>query len=86
MTTKEIKENKCNATIDFADDFGDNPCTFHCNLPLNHKGRHRETGDMYGKKYKLEWESIPRSIEEIEYIDKSISIDQYMDLNPDLEP
>ena len=51
----------CKSTISFGDDFGDNSCTFHCHLPLNHVGQHEEVGDMYGQKYRLNWEekSIP---------------------------
>ncbi len=45
----------CNATIVFGDDFGDNPTTFHCDLPCGHHGEHEENGEMYGKNYKLKW-------------------------------
>jgi hypothetical protein len=37
----------CNKKLNFADDFGDNPCTFHCGLPKGHKGKHKETGEMF---------------------------------------
>ena len=53
--------SKCNVTIEFGDDFGDNHTTFHCRLEKGHKGKHREKGDMsYDNKlthpYILEWE------------------------------
>lgn len=49
------KTEKCNATIKFGDDFGDNETTFHCQLKEGHRGEHEECGDMYGKKYALKW-------------------------------
>lgn len=49
-----MKTDVCNKEMEFADDFGDNPCTFHCNLPKGHKGKHRETGKGFnGQTYRL---------------------------------
>ena len=51
---------KCEATIEFGDDFGDNHCTFHCQLENGHEGPHKEIGDMgvvkYRMPYTLTWE------------------------------
>jgi len=55
------KEQKCDATIEFGDDYGDNSTTFHCELKKGHRGKHKETGRQYGWKqdrelpYILEW-------------------------------
>lgn len=47
---------KCQAVIKFADDFGDNEATFHCQLPLGHEGPHEEKGVMYETlPYTLQW-------------------------------
>lgn len=50
---------KCEATIEFGDDQGDNYTTFHCQLEDGHDGEHKEIGDMgYGGKnipYTLTW-------------------------------
>jgi len=53
--TKIIPKNKCNKTISFGDDYGDNETTFHCQLEKNHKSNHQECGTLYGSKYKVEW-------------------------------
>jgi hypothetical protein len=45
----------CDATIEFADDHGVNPTTFHCELLVGHEGKHQETGDMDGTPYTLTW-------------------------------
>jgi len=44
---------KCNATIEFGDDYGDNHCTFHCQLEDGHEGPHQEIGDMGNDKYRM---------------------------------
>lgn len=50
----------CKAIIQFGDDYGDNCSTFYCQLEEEHKGKHRESGDMGGGEkpipYFLEWE------------------------------
>jgi len=50
---------KCEATIVFGDDFGDNDTPMHCQLEDGHKGQHQEVGDMgYGEgpiPYSLTW-------------------------------
>ena len=53
-------KKKCNNIIIFADDEGDNSCTFHCELSKGHSGRHKETGMGYDKNgddvpFILEW-------------------------------
>lgn len=35
-------EGKCNARLFVADDYGDNHCTFTCQLEPDHSGPHRE--------------------------------------------
>ncbi len=48
----------CKSEIRFGDDFGDNPCTFHCELRKGHKGKHQETGRMYNQqRYKVVWDN-----------------------------
>ncbi len=44
---------KCDATIEFGDDYGDNHSTFHCQLEQGHEGPHQEKGDMGWEKYKM---------------------------------
>lgn len=64
---------KCSAIIEFGDDYGDNTCTFRCQLNEGHSDKHREIGNMgYGPEeqipYVLEWEgsSTVFSDEELE--------------------
>ena len=52
---KQEKTKTCKATIKFGDDFGDNVCTFHCELPKGHKGPHKEEGDLWEKHYIVIW-------------------------------
>lgn len=57
---KKPQKGKCNATIEFGDDYGDNCTTFRCNLKKGHKGKHQEKGDMgwddTTQPYTVEWE------------------------------
>jgi hypothetical protein len=49
--------NRCNAIISFGDDYGDNDCTFHCELEEGHDGKHLETGTIRKRMpYTLTWE------------------------------
>lgn len=50
-----MSDNNCKATIRFADDYGDNEATFHCELQAGHRGRHRESGMLY--------ETLPYAVE-----------------------
>lgn len=45
----------CNCRMVFGDDYGDNTCTFHCELIKGHRGNHRETGVLKGNSYVVEW-------------------------------
>ena len=50
---------KCKAIIEFADDYGDNHSTFHCQLEEGHEGLHSEKGVMGyedNMPYTLTWE------------------------------
>lgn len=47
----------CKSKIVFGDDYGDNDCTFHCQLEEGHNGMHEECGKMYDQPYKITWES-----------------------------
>ena len=50
------KMTRCKAIIEFADDYGDNHSTFHCQLEEGHKGNHSEKGVMRGyMPYALSW-------------------------------
>ncbi len=59
--------DKCKATIEFGDDYGDNNTTFHCQLEAKHSGTHKETGDMgYGAvpmPYTLTWEGSVKELD-----------------------
>jgi hypothetical protein len=35
----------CEARLELADDYGDNDCTFHCDLKKGHFGFHQERGN-----------------------------------------
>ena len=50
--------SKCKAIMEFGDDFGDNTCTFHCELEEGHEGLHQETGKMSGEQfpYTVTWD------------------------------
>lgn len=54
----KIKLETCGKTIEFGDDYGDNSCTFSCELQNGHDGQHRETGDIDGSKYTLYWMEV----------------------------
>lgn len=50
----------CNASIAFGDDYGDNSCTFHCQLEEGHTEKpggspHKEGGELYGQGYIVVW-------------------------------
>lgn len=56
---------KCKAIMVFGDDYGDNDCTFHCQLPEGHEGEHVKIGNMYRKfPYFIQWSNDMRSFEE----------------------
>lgn len=61
------EKKRCKATIKFGDDFGDNSCTFHCQLEAGHEGSHKEAGDMgYGvlpMPYTLTWEKSAKELD-----------------------
>lgn len=46
---------ECKSTIVLGDDYGDNDCTFHCQLEVGHGGMHVETGRIGLKKYSIVW-------------------------------
>lgn len=59
---------RCNAQIEFGDDFGDNTSTFFCKLNKGHKGKHKEIGDMaYAddetQPYILQWNDLKKKSE-----------------------
>ena len=60
---------KCGLTIEFGDDFGDNHCTFHCQLEKDHEGPHMEVGDMgYGRMpipYTLTWQGSQEELDKV---------------------
>ncbi len=65
---EKMTDARCEATISFGDDHGDNSATFHCQLPHGHKGDHQESGDMgYGQDfelpYTLRWPNDAKNIE-----------------------
>ena len=68
MSQWEHEHNRCNATIQFGDDHGDNSATFHCKLEKGHSGEHKETGNMgdekYGMPYTLTWEGDQKEVDE----------------------
>lgn len=45
-------EGKCNARLELGDDYGDNSCTFLCELNPDHQGRHKESCS----RFTMEWE------------------------------
>jgi len=57
---------KCRLSIQFGDDFGDNGCTFYCQLEKGHDGPHMEIGDMgWGKvkmPYTLTWQGSEEAL------------------------
>ena len=56
---------QCKAIIEFADDYGDNRSTFHCQLEEGHDGLHSEKGAM-GREddmpYTLTWEGTVEKV------------------------
>lgn len=56
----KIEKKRSSATIEFADDFGDNPCTFHCQREEGHEGEHFEEGDMGSKSYPMPYRLVWR--------------------------
>lgn len=59
---------KCKSSIEFGDDYGDNSCTFHCQLKIGHQGPCIEAAIMTGledepdKHYGLMWVEMDRMI------------------------
>ncbi len=52
----------CNVTIKLYDDFGNNPCTFHCALTEGHAGDHQETGELDGQAFNMTWQGTPMDV------------------------
>ena len=52
----------CTATLDFADDYGDNPCTMRCQLPEGHDGPHQEAGNLHMVAYTVTWNPLPGDV------------------------
>ena len=61
---------RCKGFIEFGDDYGDNSCTFHCQLEAGHSGPCIEAGIRRGsfrkpdKHYGLMWVEMERMIKE----------------------
>lgn len=57
---------RCESTIEFGDDYGDNVATFHCQLESGHTGIHKEVGDMGDEEhpmpYTLTWEGDSKNL------------------------
>jgi len=49
------EEHRCGETMSFGDDFGDNNCTFFCQLRRGHAGAHLEVGELHGQHYDVTW-------------------------------
>ena len=47
---------KCRAITSIGDDFGDNSCTFHCQLEQGHSGLHTEKFEINGKLLTMTWD------------------------------
>lgn len=47
---------ECNAWLLLADDFGDNDCTFRCQLPTGHHDGHKAYFGPEGRVVKVSWE------------------------------
>lgn len=47
-------EGNCNSKLCLGDDYGDNECTFLCNLPPKHEGLHSETSR--GGRLIIQWD------------------------------
>lgn len=50
------RPRRCRCTILFADDFGDNTTTFHCEFLQAHTGPHQESGKNYSNAYAIRWQ------------------------------
>jgi len=46
----------CGAALSIGDDYGDNSCTFHCQLPIGHEGMHKEEFGVEQHKCIMQWE------------------------------
>jgi hypothetical protein len=57
MPIKKNKMNICKSYIRFSDDYGNDDCTFHCDLEENHSGSHREMGIIKNQPYIVTWEN-----------------------------
>lgn len=49
------KQQKCDARLSLADDFGDNPLTFQCELLMGHEGAHKEEFERDGSPVTITW-------------------------------
>lgn len=45
---------RCPGKLILNDDWGDEDCTFYCEKPLGHRGKHRRTSSS---EWVMEWES-----------------------------
>jgi len=65
--------SRCDATIAFGDDHGDNSTIFHCQLPAGHDGEHQEDSHMgydnYRLPYTLRWQGSSRELAALEALD-----------------
>jgi len=46
---------KCEDRLVFKSDCEDDTCTFECQKPINHEGKHSESGSFDGHDYTIEW-------------------------------
>jgi len=91
---------KCEAIIRFADDYGDNVATFHCQLEKGHTGLHLERGDMGTEDnlipYVLSWNGTDIEDDDVDCEDEwviydydannpSITTNTYANFTPDTE-
>ena len=51
---------KCRAIVAIGDDYGDNSCTFHCQLDAGHEGLHSENFENSGKNLTLTWDGAEK--------------------------
>jgi len=50
------KSKKCLAELHIGDDYGDNCCTMHCQLPIGHEDRHKEEYEQGDELVTVQWE------------------------------
>lgn len=66
---------ECNARLYLGDDYGDNVCTFRCQLHPGHSGPHQEAPERGGGKVSVTWDVDERGLEDEDGLEDEEDLD-----------